>query len=103
MDRRVFVAEAEKHESALEVGTSRIQKGSEVEYGDPGYLWDAVQSLGDGEALVIWTKQKPVEVPRSGRFYVVNGKVMAATEVAGRTDGVVTTVEIQMKQEDYPR
>jgi len=58
--RRVFVALTERAESLLEVNLGSIQKDPEqrlsgTEEAITADLWQTIQDLSDGEALVIWT------------------------------------------------
>lgn len=105
MSEILKAALADLHESLLEIGTSQIQKGEETQVFNAGDLWEVVQSLELGQALVVWRSEpepEPVEVPASGRFYVVNGKVRQVSEVGGVSfPGANTQVTIEMKE--YPR
>lgn len=105
MSEILKAALADLHEGRLEIGTGQIQKGEETQVFNAGDLWDIVQSLPQGRALVVWTEPEPpepVEVPASGRFYVVNGKVRQVSEVGGVSfPGANTQVTIEMKE--YPR
>lgn len=105
MSEILKAALADLHESRLEIGTGQIQKGEEAQVFNAGDLWDMVQSLPQGRALVVWVEPEPpepVEVPSAGRFYVVNGKVRRVTEVGGVSlpeEGVQVTIEMT----EYPR